>query len=385
MPRSLPELEERLKVYVSRWGQQALAEAYGLLVPEGATVRHRSRPLLDAINEHLRLKLLPPISEAELEGAPPSVLIRDDDPERAWLREKLRSPERITLRAFAAYARRHGVDDVGDVTWPLVADFLDGLEGRKGERLARSTANRKQGYLRSFFRAQWVEGVIVDNPVPKPPEDVRLPRAPTLEEFCRIRLAIAEARTFAENIVRNLLLVDLPATTGLRLAEIVNLRRSDILSAPVPLLHVRRGKGGQERYQATPEDVRDRLLAYAADLGPEDFVFSRDGTSPLSPDAVEDMFDRARARAGIPKSAPGRGDLTYHSLRHLYGTAVASIARNPEMTRQLLGHKTLAATAVYTEYRMEDKMVHVNALMKELRRHSAVGRVVGPVRITKEE
>ncbi|EQD46910.1 phage integrase family protein, partial [mine drainage metagenome] len=149
--------------------------------------------------------------------------------------------------------------------------------------------------------------------------------------------------------------------------------------------HVERGKGNKERYQPAALEVRDRLLAYAENRLPDQFVFSADGGNRrLSGDTVEAMFNRAMRQAGIPKSAIGRGDLTYHSLRHLYGTTAARVTNNQEQVRQLMGHASAESARPYMQHRKEDLVTKAEAITKELREKSDLGIIVGPVREVRE-
>ncbi len=379
MPRVDHEAQAKADEFVARFGEEAYAEAAALFSTSDSLARSRPRQLLEAVNAYLDSKGFPKFSQVELDGTPPTGLIPKDAPDRKTILRKMHSPERITLRQFVQFAISRGVRDVRDVSWALIERFLASLEGRKGGRQRSSTKNRKQNYLRSFFWAQHIEGSVAINLVPKPIEDVPLPRAPTWDEFRGLRTAVAE-RAHAENVIRDLLLLDAPATTGLRLAELVALKKCDILPT-ITALHVENGKGGKERYQPAALEMRDRLLAYAENRLPDQFVFSADGGNhPLHPSAVEKMFDRALRQAGIEKSAIGRGDLTYHSLRHLYGTTAARVTNNQEQVRQLMGHASVESAKPYMQNRLETMMPHVEGITRELRDRSDLGKVVGPVR-----
>jgi site-specific recombinase XerD len=173
--------------------------------------------------------------------------------------------------------------------------------------------------------------------------------------------------------------------TGLRIDELVNLRRSDLPEEGAPLLRVT-GKGRRERVVLLPEpalwavrDLQDALVPPAdprlsrrkrrepltamlespdAPLVPPLKMWGKNAParpeSPhqikgLSQSATTKMLQRRAERAGIKKDSQDYKRLHVHGLRHL--AAQSALARGVPLpiVQAVLGHESLATTGLYLE------------------------------------
>jgi len=149
---------------------------------------------------------------------------------------------------------------------------------------------------------------------------------------------------------RDLALLELTYSSGLRLSELIGLHRGD-LDRGARLLRVR-GKGRKER--VTPVGERalaalDRhLAAEGRSSGPRDeplFLGRACAGAParaLSPRTVQRMVRRRLATV-----AGGLG-VTPHALRHSFASHLLDAGADLRAIQELLGHASLASTQVYT-------------------------------------
>jgi len=102
-------------------------------------------------------------------------------------------------------------------------------------------------------------------------------------------------------------------SSGLRLAETSHLKVTDIDSKRM-MVRVT-GKGGKDRYSILSSVALETLRQYYRKYRPKDWLFEgqRPG-SPLAERTVEKIFEIAKKRTGITKSA------TMHTLRHSFAT-----------------------------------------------------------------
>jgi len=137
---------------------------------------------------------------------------------------------------------------------------------------------------------------------------------------------------------------------GLRLGEGVRLQVRDIDSERM-FLHIRGGKGNQDRYVPLPKRTllllreqwkshRHPTLLFPAKghsgLG------ARTATEPMCRTTLQRAFRLALKASGIKKEAH------VHTLRHSYATHLLEQGENLRQIQVNLGHKSPIATVVYT-------------------------------------
>lgn len=216
---------------------------------------------------------------------------------------------------------------------------------------AASSTARALAAWRSFGRFCVRRGILAADPakaLPFPRRARRLPRTlPRLDLNDALdRLASATDPDAA----RDLALLEITYSSGLRVSELVGLHRGD-LDRGARLLRVR-GKGRKER--VSPVGARalaalDRYLDRDGRRdGPRDEpIFRgrvRSGASAgaLSPRTVQRLVRRRLAQV-----AGGLG-VTPHALRHSFASHLLDAGADLRAIQELLGHASLASTQVYT-------------------------------------
>ena len=253
-----------------------------------------------------------------------------------------------------------------------VSDFLSHLAIK--QRVSSSTQNQAFNALLFLFR----EVLKID--LHDLSKTVRAKRGPKLPAV----LTQAEVRSLLEHLKdRELLLVHLLYGTGMRLMEVARLRVQDIDFGGNSII-VRAGKGDKDRMTVLPDAVKDQLnehLAATKKLHEQDiakgfgdvylpealdrkypnaakewrwqYVFPAAALSVdprsgkvrrhhISPSAIQKIVATAVRKAGIPKHA------TVHTLRHSFATHLLMDGVNIREVQELLGHKNVETTMIYT-------------------------------------
>ena len=137
---------------------------------------------------------------------------------------------------------------------------------------------------------------------------------------------------------------------GLRLGEGLRLEVRDI-DAERRLLHIRAGKGNQDRYVPLPKRTllllreqwkshRHPVLLFPAKG--HNGLGARTATEPMCRSTLQRAFRLALEASGIKKAAH------VHTLRHSYATHLLEAGENLRQIQVNLGHKSPVATAIYT-------------------------------------
>jgi len=202
-----------------------------------------------------------------------------------------------------------------------------------GRHLSAKSRSVWLSHLGCFYAWQVETGLIASNPTAgiRPPKLRRnLPRPIPDADLTR-------ALTKASDLHRLWLL--LGAFEGLRCQEIAGLAREDVLASE-GLLRVVEAKGGHERLVPLHREVLEALETYGMpDRGP--LFVNRSGKRVSPGDVSHQLGDYLRS-LGIGS--------TPHALRHFFGTRTLQQCHDVRVVQELLGHRDISSTAVYTAF-----------------------------------
>jgi len=146
---------------------------------------------------------------------------------------------------------------------------------------------------------------------------------------------------------RNGLIVSILAYTGVRVSELCELKVTDLDVSNRTIL-VRSGKGDRDRLVVLPQSLLDAILEYVTGR-PGVYLFRGNGDGHLSVSAVQRLVKKAATNAGIVKN------VTPHVLRHTFATTILRRGGDIRFIQQLLGHRSVATTQIYTH--VDDRMI----------------------------
>jgi site-specific recombinase XerC len=215
---------------------------------------------------------------------------------------------------------------------------------------ATSTA-RALAAWRSFGRFCVRRGLLAADParaLPFPRLPKRLPRTLPRLDLNAALDRLAESGDPAA--VRDLALIELTYSSGLRFSELVGLHRGD-LDRGARLLRVR-GKGRKERVTPVGERALAALDRYLAaegrETGPRDeWVFRGRGRAAGTAGALSPRTVQRLVRTRLAAVAGGLG-VTPHALRHSFASHLLDAGADLRAIQELLGHASLSSTQVYT-------------------------------------
>lgn len=218
-------------------------------------------------------------------------------------------------------------------------------------KAAPRTVNRRLAALSRFFKWAAAHDLTRRDPtagVRTLRLPARRPKALTPQEERKLRRVVAEAGN-----VRDVALVEVLLGTGVRVGELLALRRGDIvLKARSGALTVRRGKGGLTRTVPLTADVRSALKVYLEQLGHEG-----GDNGPLWQGTRGPLQDRGGVCRMLEKYARWAKieELTPHTCRHTFATRyLEANAGDLRGLASLLGHASLNTVMIYTEPSEED-------------------------------
>ena len=243
------------------------------------------------------------------------------------------------VSAVAALARHYqqSPDRLSD---EQIKDYLWQLHTRR--KLAASTINVAVNGLRAFYLYvlhRSVAEVAATLPHAKPSQ--RRPRVYSVAE-------VEQLLTVGCRSLRHRALLATVYSAGLRLNEACHLRVEDIDSARMQI-RIYEGKGRKDRYTLLSAKLLALLRDYYREYRPRHWLFPSRffPQRPLPDGTLQRIYDRAVARAGLPR----KGGI--HSLRHSFATHLLEAGVELTVLQRLLGHSHLSTTARYLHVRAE--------------------------------
>jgi len=152
--------------------------------------------------------------------------------------------------------------------------------------------------------------------------------------------------------LRNRAILELMHRGGLRVSEICDLRRRDVLW-DLNQIEVRNGKGGRDRTVTVDPATVAWLRAWDGRRPRAQTFFSTLKGESVSPRYLQQLVKRLALRAvRRGKVAPDRAPMfTPHKLRHAHATELIEDGVPLPAVQQQLGHSSIATTGVYLHAR----------------------------------
>src|SRR5690606_18435660 len=212
----------------------------------------------------------------------------------------------------------------------------------------------KLSKIKTFFGWLVKEELLLRDPSAKinaPKKPKRLPKALSVEELEMVRESCETLRERA--------LIETMYSTGCRLSEIANMKKSDINYQEMSMRVI--GKGDKERIVYLSVKALHHLRKYLVSRGDDCeylFVTIRRPFRKMTGRTIERIVDKIEERAKLDKK------LTPHTFRHTKASLMMENGAELADVQHILGHENPSTTLVYAHVSEErkkqaDKRFHV--------------------------
>ncbi len=226
------------------------------------------------------------------------------------------------------------------------------FQSQRERGFSDNTVSRRLSTIKQFFKFLILEDLLDRNPC----EDIKnfkktkkLPGFLSEEEVVRI---LNSASTVGKNNVeraRNKALIEILYASGMRVSELVSLRKS--LFNGTPELILIKGKGNKERMVPISKIALSAIKKYLAELKKDsielynsDFLFpSRSKSGYLNRERFFLIIKEVANTAGLNAKY-----VSPHKIRHAFASHLLSNGADLRVIQTLLGHKNLSTTEIYT-------------------------------------
>ena len=270
---------------------------------------------------------------------------------------------RADIRAFVAYLIHSQQSSVLKVDAATARSWISHMT--KVDGLAKASVARRVASLRTFFSWAIQSGLAESNPF----TDVDIPKRgkslPKALDTADVGALLDSKRDDSPAGLRDKAIVECLYASGIRAGELIGLDLEDVFRTGTDegALRIRHAKGGQERYaligshalralETYIKDGREMLLTAAGSATTDALFLNRFG-GRLSDRAIRRLFDR------LGKSGKVGVKPTPHMMRHSFASHLLENGADIRVVQELLGHKDLSSTQIYTRIRPKQlKDVH---------------------------
>jgi len=248
---------------------------------------------------------------------------------------------------------------------PLILAFLQHIETQRHN--LPQTRNARLGAIKAFFRFL----------------EYRLPAS--LDQICRIKaipikrtdetlvhyLTHAEMQALLDapdphtrSGTRDRAMLHLAFAAGLRVSELIGLRRDELALHPHPSVHVR-GKGRRERELPLWRETVAVLRAWLAVRGeyPAPELFLNANGEPMTRSGFEYILDKHVESATQKQPSLARKRISPHVLRHTCAMHTLLATHDVRKVSLWLGHSSLQSTEIYLRADPTEKLEALAAVL----------------------
>ncbi len=252
------------------------------------------------------------------------------------------------LEQYALFLRStYETDDLSAATHSMIRSWIVQLMEQK---ITTRSINRKLTTLKTYYKFLLRQGTLRVNPmlrVQAPKTSKRLPAFVDERKMDQLFTEVAFPEGFTG--LRDRLVLETLYGTGMRLAELVGLKDSDVDLHAMQLKVL--GKRNKERVIPFTDKMRELIVAYRqvrnGHFASREKFFVTDQGKSLYPKFVYRLVLRY---LGVITTLEKRSP---HVLRHTFATHMLNRGADINSVKELLGHANLSATQVYTHNTIE--------------------------------
>lgn len=245
------------------------------------------------------------------------------------------------LKIFLQFLKENNIENYDKIEYKTIRKFLEYLYDEKYEK---KTIARHISSLRSLFKYLLKENKIKNNPmilISNPKLDKKLPKYLYYDQMEQI-LSIPDKNTPLG--MRDLTLLELLYSTGVRVSELINIKIEDINFDDKSIRIL--GKGNKERivlYSKVLKEYLNDYLKIRSTFNPNhNYLFINKFGNKLTDRGVRVIIDN------ILKKGMVSFHISPHMIRHTFATHLLDNGADLKCVQELLGHKNLSSTQVYT-------------------------------------
>lgn len=151
-------------------------------------------------------------------------------------------------------------------------------------------------------------------------------------------------KTSGKELTRDSMIIDVLYSTGLRRAELINLKKHDIYFDDQVIKVL--GKRNKERLVPLLPGLLKKLKLYSTNIKEDSFLFQSKNGNKISPSTIYRVVNK------YLRNISTKTKISPHVLRHTFATHILNNGADINSIKEILGHKSLASTQIYTKIKI---------------------------------
>ena len=248
------------------------------------------------------------------------------------------------VKKLIVYLKKHKIKTPpNDINQDVLKEFIYNIS----KNIKPPTQARIISGIRRFYDYLILEGLTKNNPmenIETPKIGINLPTTLTVEEIDQI---ILNVKLGSKTGLRNVAIIELLYSCGLRVSELINLKISDLFFNE-SLIKVT-GKGNKERFVPISNQSQLYINNYIKKIrifnkinkGFEDTLFLNERGSGLSRVMIFIILKELKKQSNIKKK------IGPHTLRHSFATHLIENGADLITIQKMMGHESITTTERY--------------------------------------
>jgi len=288
-------------------------------------------------------------------------------------------PKEETLEAFSEslLTERHSSKATRDCYWHEVACLLDYLDeegidytsvdtyqireflvwrskgGSSGEQVSSRTMSKVITALRMFFLYLMNERLRDDDPMELIPHNKEPKKLPQTIDYDSVEKILNAIDTSTDLGIRDRAMFELIYSCGLRVSECATLRLNRFYPEEKRIVVI--GKGDKERMVPVGDVACQWLATYINGARPT--ILGKRKSQYMFVDRERERLTREEIWHRLKKYCDSAGVYAkVHTLRHSFATHLLQGGADLRSVQELLGHKDIRTTEIYTHVNTDDLM-----------------------------
>jgi len=215
------------------------------------------------------------------------------------------------------------------------------------KKMSKPSLARKLSCLRSFQQFLLTQGIKLNLTIKSPRLDRKLPSTLSVDEIFFLLDSIKEEKLPTKFPYRDKAIFELIYATGVRCSELVNIKINDINFDERTIRIM--GKGRKERIvlfgSKATKSVEKYITVERQSLinnRQQEYLFLNYAGQNITQRSIQRIFEMFRKFLKLERK------LSPHKIRHSFATHLLNQGADLRMIQELLGHKTIATTEIYT-------------------------------------
>lgn len=235
------------------------------------------------------------------------------------------------------------IKNVSQITYIMIREWVVHLSENQ---VASRSINRKISSLRNYFLFMQKEGVVQKNPLAKH-KSIKISKKiyPPIseDEIKQVLLLLNKQKDFVA--LRNLIIIELLYTTGIRRAELIGLKNADFSFSNYSIKVT--GKRNKERIIPLLKSTSQKIKSYMEQKKQviqtdSDYFFITIKGKKIYPNLVYRVVTYYLSKFSVKEK------VSPHVLRHSFATHLLANGADLNAVKDLLGHASLSSTQIYT-------------------------------------